>query len=113
MKKKSFNLSYEFCDKQEFPYLLPLDNLGCKASQITFFVFTMSACEQHHLLSSINFAMHKVKSGTPTAGSVKINFKVTIEKSVASDNPLSFIGSIKEILAYWKRFLNDVLAVIK
>ena len=57
--------------------------------------------------------MHKAKPVTPTAGSVKINFKVTIEKSVASANPLSFIGSVKEILAYWKQFLSDVLAVIK
>ena len=57
--------------------------------------------------------MHKAKPVTPTAGSVKINFKVTIEKSVASANPLSFIGSIKEILAYWKQFLSDVVAVIK
>ena len=42
--------------------------------------------EQHHLSSSINSAMHKIKPGTLTAGTGKNNFKGTIEKFVASGN---------------------------
>ena len=69
--------------------------------------------EQYHLRSSINFAMHKSKPGTFTAGTVKNNFKGTIEKFVASDNAFSFMSSIKRTPAYWKQFLCDELAVVK
>ena len=69
--------------------------------------------EQYHLRSSINFAMHKIKPGTLTAGTVKNNFKRTIEKFVASDNAFSFMSSAKRTPAYWKQFLYDELAVVK
>ena len=61
--------------------------------------------EQHHLRSSINFAMYKIKPGTLTAGTVKNNFKGTIERYVASDKVFSFMNSVKETPAYWKKFL--------
>ena len=56
--------------------------------------------------------MHKIKPGTLTAGTVKNNFKGTIERFVASDNAFSFISSVKGTPAYWKQFLHDVLAYI-
>ena len=80
--------------------------------QIIFF-FAKSEYEQHHLRSSINFAMHKIKPGTLTAGTVKSNFKRTVERFVASDNAFSFMSSVKGKLAYWKQFLYDVLAMVK
>ena len=55
--------------------------------------------EQYHLRSSINFAMHKTKPGTPTKGTVKNNFKVTTGRFVASDNVFSFMSSVKGTLA--------------
>ena len=42
--------------------------------------------EQHQLRLSINFAMHKIKAGSLTAGSVLSNFKRTTQRFVASDN---------------------------
>ena len=69
--------------------------------------------EQHHLSSSINFAMHKIKPGTLTAGTVKNNFKGTIERFVASGNAFSFMSSVKGKPAYWEKFLYDVLAMVK
>ena len=54
------------------------------------------------------FAMHKIKPGTLTAGSVKRNFKETLESFVASDNAFSFMSSIKGTRAYWKQFLYDL-----
>ena len=69
--------------------------------------------EQHHLRSSINFAMHKIKPGTLTAGTVNSNFKRAIEWFVASDNAFSFMSSVKGTPAYWKQFLYDVLAMVK
>ena len=69
--------------------------------------------EQHHLRSSINFAMYKTKSDTLTTGTVKNNFKRTIERFVASDNGFSFMSSVKETPAYWKQFAYDVFAMVK
>ena len=45
------------------------------ASDADYIFFARSAFEQHHLRSSINFAMHKFKSGALPAGAVKGNFK--------------------------------------
>ena len=42
--------------------------------------------KKHHLCSSRNFAMHKIKPGTLTVGTFKNNFKGTIERFVASEN---------------------------
>ena len=85
------------------------------ASDAHFFVVVVarSVYEQHHLRSSINFAMHKIKPGTLKAGTVKSNFKRTIERFVASDNAFSFMSSVKGTPAYWKQFLYDVLAMVK
>ena len=57
--------------------------------------------------------MHKIKSGTLTAGSVKSNFKESVERFVASDNTFSFMSSVKGTPAYWKQLLYDVLAMVK
>ena len=57
------------------------------ASDVDYIFFVRSLYEQHRLSSSINFAMHKIKAGTLTAGTVKNNFKGPIERFVACDNP--------------------------
>ena len=70
--------------------------------------------DQHHLRSSITFAMHKTKPGILTAGAVKNNLKGTIEKFIMSVFLLFlFMNSVKGILASWRQFLYDVLAVVK
>ena len=90
--------------------LLNFNQYFVSNADYTFF----TAYEQHHLrYSSINFALHKIKPGTLTAGTVKSNFKGAIERFVASDIAFSFIGSIKGTPAYWKQFLYDVLAMVK
>ena len=48
-----------------------------------------------------------------TAGTVKSNFKGTIERFLARNNAFSFISSVKETSAYWKQFLYGVLAMVK
>ena len=47
--------------------------------------------------------MHKIKPDTITSGTVTNNFKGTIERFVASDNAFSFMSSVNETSAYWKR----------
>ena len=80
--------------------------------QITYY-FTSSIYEQHHLSSLINFAIHKTKSDTISAETVQSNLKKTIKIFVARNNAFSFLCSVKETSAYWKRFSYNVLAMVK
>ena len=45
------------------------------ASHADHIFFARSLCEQHHLHSSINFAMRKIKPSTLTEGTVETNLK--------------------------------------
>ena len=56
--------------------------------------------------------MHIIKSGVLAAGTVKSNFKGTIERFVARNNAFSFMSSVKGTPAYWKQILHDVLAML-
>ena len=122
-KKPVSVLNNEFCEEQAFPYLLRKGKFGYKAPRDTpisparyfnqrllnfnqhfasdadYTFFARSAYEQHHLRSSINFAMHKIKPGTLTTGTFKNNYKGTIERFVSRDNAFSFMGSVKGIPA--------------
>ena len=124
-EKNSFNFD-EFCAEQAFPYLLPKGKFGEKAPQdipispacylnqklLNFnqsfasdadYIFAdRPVYVQYHLRSSINFAMHKnnIKPGIITAGTIKNNFKGTIERFVANDKGSSFMSSVKGTPAY-------------
>ena len=69
-----------------------------------YIFFARSMYEQYHLQSSISLAMHKVKPGKITAGTIKSKFKGTTERFMASDNEFSFMSSVKGTLVYWKQF---------
>ena len=55
-------------------------------SDADYIFFAKSVCEQHHMRSSINFAMHKIKLSALTACTDKNNLKGTMERFIASDN---------------------------
>ena len=57
--------------------------------------------------------MKKVKSGKLTAGMLSRNFKESVKSFVATDEAYSFMNTIKGTPAYWKRFLFEVLAMLK
>ena len=76
-----------------------------------YILFARSVYGEHHLRSSINFAMHKTKAGALTEGIVKNNLKGTIERFIARDNAFSFM--VKGTPAYWKQFLYNVLNMVK
>ena len=107
-------LSDQFYEEQAFPYLLSKGKFGYKAprdipiSPAQYFNQSLLNCnqclasdadfiffEQQQLCSSINFALHKIKPGTLTAGTVKSNFIGTVEMFVARDNVFSFMSSVK------------------
>ena len=88
-------LGNEFCEEQAFAYLFPKGKFGYSvprdnpisparcfnqsllnfnqhfASDADYIFFARPVYEQHHLRSSINFVMHKVKLGTLTAETVE------------------------------------------
>ena len=107
-EKKVSILSDKFFEEQAFPYLLPTGKFGynltqdipinpsilikdCSTSTSTLhqmgiiYFSTRPVHGQHHLRSSMNFAIHKNKRGTLTTGTFQNNLKGTTERFVASD----------------------------
>ena len=60
------------------------------ASGAGYKFFARSAFKQHRLLSSMNFAMYKIKPGALTAGTVKRTFKQTVEEPYSEKNKLHY-----------------------
>ena len=65
------------------------------------------------LSNQITIAMRKVTSSQLTAGMLSSNFNEKVKEFIASDQAFTFMNSIKGTPAYWKRFLFDVLAMVK
>ena len=65
------------------------------------------------LNDQINIAMEKIVSDSLNAGKLSKNFKATIQQFIAQDKVYSFMSSIKGTPAYWKKFLFEVLAMVK
>ena len=57
--------------------------------------------------------MHKVCSDKLTAGMLSEDFKEKVREFIATDQVCSFMSCIKGTPAYWKKFLFDVLFVVK
>ena len=48
-----------------------------------------------------------------TVGMLSRNFTETVQHFIASDEAFSFMNTIKGTPAYWKKFLHEVLAIVK
>ena len=48
-----------------------------------------------------------------TAGMLSSNFDEKVKEFIANDQALTFMNCIKGTPAYWKKFLFDVLAMVK
>ena len=83
------------------------------ASDSEYIFYAHSVLQHSALNSNINIAMKKVKGSNLTAGMFSKNFKETVKSFIASDDAFSFMSSIKGTPAYWKRFLLEVLAMVK
>ena len=57
--------------------------------------------------------MRKVTSNNLTTGMLSSNSKDKVKDFRASDQAFTFVNGIKEAPAYWKKFLFDVLAMVK
>ena len=63
--------------------------------------------------NQINIAMRKVTSNPLTAGMLSSNFNEKVKEFIASDQAFTFMNSIKGTPAFSKKFLFDVLAMVK
>ena len=57
--------------------------------------------------------MRKVACSTLTAEMLSKKLKENVKKFIARDKVYSFMNAIKGIPAYWQKFLNQVLAMVK
>ena len=57
--------------------------------------------------------MKKVCANQLTAGMLSNYFKDTVKSFIAKDESFNFMNSVKGTPAYWKRFLFEVLAMVK
>ena len=130
-------LNDEFCEDLDFPYLFPRGKFGYKverdiklspskyfnqcllnytqlfASDPDFIFFALSITQQLKLKSQINVPMKKVCSGNLTAGLLSQNFSESVKSFIVKDEAYHFMSTIKGTPAYWKKFLYEVLAMVK
>ena len=83
------------------------------ASDADYIFFALSVMKQLNLNSQINIATKKVSSNSLTAGMLSNNFSEPIKSFIAKDEGFNFMNPIKGTPAYWKRFLFEVLAMVK
>ena len=80
----------------------------------TFFFFSAHAVLQGTQLNDqTKFALNKVSTDSLTAGMLKGNFKEKVKQFIARDNAYSFMRSIKGTPAYWRKFLHEVMTMVK
>ena len=136
--KKPISIIYdEFCEEMAHPYLLPTGQFGYKADrqvklspnkyfnqrllnykqrfapESDYIFFAHAVYQQLNMTSRINIAMRKVCSNSLTAGMLSQNFKEAVSSCVVNDEAFSFMSTIKGTPAYWKKFLFEVLAMVK
>ena len=127
----------ENCEELAHPHLLPTGKFGYNAERTvplsptkyfnqrllnyrqkfasdTDYIFFAHAVTQHlNLNSRINIAMQKVKADGITAGMMTSDFKERVKSFIANDDAFTFMNTLKGTPAYWKRFLFEVLAMVK
>ena len=126
-----------FCEVLNHPHLVPTGKFGFQtkrkvyltstkyfnqrllnytqkfSSDSDYIFFAHSVMQKLNLSNQINIAMRKVTSSQLTAGMLSSNFNEKGKEFIASNQAFTFMNSIKGTPAYWKKFLFDVLAMVK
>ena len=136
-KQPTSMLSGDYCKELAFPYLFPEGKFGYKsikelklspvkyfnqrllnytqifASDSNYIFYALPVTQELKLNSEINIALRKVFNGTVTAGMLSQSVVETVQSFVGKDKAYRFINTIKGTPAYWKKFLYEVLAMVK
>ena len=127
----------EKCEELAHPFLFPTGKFGYRverdiklspvkyfnqrllnykqrfASDSDYIFYALSVMLQLNLNSQINIAMKKVCTNQLTAGMLSSNFSDTVKSFIAKDEGFNFMKSVKGTPAYWKKFIFEVLAMVK
>ena len=136
-KKPNSLLTDENCEALAFPYLFPTGKYGYTvkrdiklipvkyfnqrllnytqmfASEADYIFYALSVTQELKLNSQINIALKKICTGQLTAGMLTNNFSDTVSSFLSKDDVYQFMSTIKGTPAYWKKFLYEVLAMVK
>ena len=86
---------------------------GRFARNLEYLFFAQYVTEHKKVQNSINIALKKVQGRTFTVHEVRIMNQQTLNSLIFSDQANTFMRNIPGSPAYWKRFMYDVLAMIK
>ena len=78
-----------------------------------YIFFVQSVLQQMQISNQLNIAMRKVATTNLTAGMLNRNFEETVQQFIASEEVFNFMNTIKRTPAYWKKFLHEVLVMVK
>jgi len=130
-------LTDDSCEELAFPYLFPTGKFGFKvernvhlsaakyfnqrllnytqrfAADSDYIFYALSVTQSLKLISQINIAMKKVCSGNITAGMLSQDFIQRVKTFINKDEAYQFMSNIPGTPAYWKKFLFQVLAMVK
>ena len=136
-KKPMSLLNDKQCEELSHPWLFPTGKFGYKiereinltpnkyfnqrllnykqtfASEADYIFYVHSVYQQNNMTSRMNIAMQTVCSNQLTDGMLTGNYKETVQSFVANNGAYSFMSTIKGTPAYWKKFLFQVLAMVK
>ncbi|XP_066915086.1 uncharacterized protein [Clytia hemisphaerica] len=136
-KKPVSILNDENCEMLAHPHLFPKGRFGYRvernvklspskyfnqrllnytqkfASDSDYIFFANFVTQQVSLTNQINIAMKKVSASNVTAGMLSQNFKETVKQFIANDKAFAFMSTVKGTPAYWKKFQQEVLAMVK
>ena len=136
-KKPVSILNDKFWEELVHPHLFPTDQYGYKiereipltlskyfnqrllhytqnfTSDNDYIFFEHTVLQRVELSSQINIALKKVLSDDVTSWMLSTTFKQRVREFIAKGKSFSFIRSIKGTPEYWKKFLHQVLAMVK
>ena len=69
--------------------------------------------QEVQMIDQIGIAMRKITSNSLNTRKLSNNFKGMVHQFIAQDKTYSFMSLIKGKLAYWKKTLFEVLAMVK
>ena len=130
-------LTDDHCEELAFPCLFPTGKFGFKverdvplsaaryfnqrllnytqlfASDSDYIFYALSVTQSLKLISQVNIAMKKACSGNLTAGMLSQDFLKRVKSFVSKNEAYQFMSNIPGTPAYWKKFLFEVLAMVK
>ena len=90
-----------------------LNYTGRFATNPEYLFFAQYVTEQKKVQDSINTALKKVHDHSLTAGEVRSMDSLSFQNLIFSDQAYLFMKNIPGSASYWKRFMYEVIAMIK